>query len=1075
MSYVKTHYIRLNMNRQSDIDVINLISQDVYTNKLHIALLDEGTTINLTGVQSVTITFKKPDSNIVVETATIYSESTGEIQCFVNEQVLALEGTVDVQVQLNYGGGNIVSSNEFPIAVVEDPYDGSEESIESASSFPILEELLEVVNNLNIEPYTQTQLDNGVLDGRYYTKVELNNGQLDSQYYTESEIDEIISLLDGIVVKGVLEVDSNSDVLSDFASQYIKCTNESDITFTIQPEITVNFPIGSEITFIRYNDGEVKFEPEDGVTLDSFYNKRKISNKYNVVKLRKMGSDEWLLSGQLSFLELLFGVTSRESTNDEVYYKFDEPVGSYNEISCVKASNDYVYGLTFDGTNGILMPFNLDSDIISIAEGITPTTLIDIDSYNQFTSESLKMCNGKILALTKKSYDLKLRSFELDVDGTLIEIDSITNSNLDFDTEFYNIKLINISPTVVGCLIPTTTPHYYFYAFSIDSSGNITQEIETLIEGEISVGGVSALTATTFLNVHNSSDDSEMIAQTFSCDFVDETSTIENVYSLPVDTSIYDGSKTEVKMVSEDKGVMFFKNIDSSKTAMIIFERIGTSLNYGELIEFVDGYYSFVFAKENEEIFKIGYNASEEDTKLEVLKLDGLNNYISRYDGIMSNYPITNLGLISLSDDLYLLSGKTALNGEFYLNTIKKGIDTFVDDLTYYEPVNITFGITYKLSPTGGLSGSSGDLKSPSVAKIQNDLYYFAFVDTRTEEIVLLPFEVVLPEEELTMLMAQPTFIQNVTDESQLRFNSLQYVNGHLVLFREIDMETCIVTTYSIGVDASLTEVDSMTITDANYLMPDSYFTKNDDDTVSIFLVTQGEEMSTEHKKLYIGSDGTISEVFSIVVGGDLVINSSTQINNDDYIAVCLDGSGMPPTFHLKIISYDGLGGTYTIKDSAPINLDLYDLDSINSCQMISDSVGVLTGEYLPTSEEKMSFFEINNDTITIGGITTMVDNYVGMYYPLEFPKFIRLSYKTNNEENSKLQVLSYNGVDSFSENYSVIYSDHPLHPATFIPIDGTYSLISTAISIMHDPYVHLMKRGIETIVEDIPMGGGPV
>lgn len=78
-----------------------------------------------------------------------------------------------------------------------------------------------------------------------------------------------------------------------------KCTNASSINITVPPNSSVAFPIGTEIPFVQYGSGDVAFLAGAGVTINSESGKLKINGQYITAVLKKMGTDEWLLSGNL--------------------------------------------------------------------------------------------------------------------------------------------------------------------------------------------------------------------------------------------------------------------------------------------------------------------------------------------------------------------------------------------------------------------------------------------------------------------------------------------------------------------------------------------------------------------------------------------------------------------------------------------------------------------------------------------------------------------------------------------------------------------------------------------------------
>ena len=79
-----------------------------------------------------------------------------------------------------------------------------------------------------------------------------------------------------------------------------KCASASEIVVTIPLNANVTFPLYTEITFVEYGTGNIKFTPASGVSLLSADGKRSIDKQYQTVVLKKMGTNEWLLVGALT-------------------------------------------------------------------------------------------------------------------------------------------------------------------------------------------------------------------------------------------------------------------------------------------------------------------------------------------------------------------------------------------------------------------------------------------------------------------------------------------------------------------------------------------------------------------------------------------------------------------------------------------------------------------------------------------------------------------------------------------------------------------------------------------------------
>lgn len=84
-------------------------------------------------------------------------------------------------------------------------------------------------------------------------------------------------------------------VLADANSKLVKLTNAAAIALTIPTNATVAFPIGTVINLVQYGAGQVTVGGA-GVTINSAQG-LKLRAQYSSGTLIKMGTDEWLLSG----------------------------------------------------------------------------------------------------------------------------------------------------------------------------------------------------------------------------------------------------------------------------------------------------------------------------------------------------------------------------------------------------------------------------------------------------------------------------------------------------------------------------------------------------------------------------------------------------------------------------------------------------------------------------------------------------------------------------------------------------------------------------------------------------------
>jgi hypothetical protein len=75
--------------------------------------------------------------------------------------------------------------------------------------------------------------------------------------------------------------------------------NGSAITFTIPPNGTVAFGIGTQINIMQLGVGQVTVAPGAGVTLRSANSRLKTATQYAVITCCKIATDTWVVIGNL--------------------------------------------------------------------------------------------------------------------------------------------------------------------------------------------------------------------------------------------------------------------------------------------------------------------------------------------------------------------------------------------------------------------------------------------------------------------------------------------------------------------------------------------------------------------------------------------------------------------------------------------------------------------------------------------------------------------------------------------------------------------------------------------------------
>ena len=76
-------------------------------------------------------------------------------------------------------------------------------------------------------------------------------------------------------------------------------TLTTNTVVTIPADTTTNFPIGTQIGFIKQNTGKVNIVPAVGVTLNSIDNKRFIKGTHGTAAIIKTAANSWTLAGSL--------------------------------------------------------------------------------------------------------------------------------------------------------------------------------------------------------------------------------------------------------------------------------------------------------------------------------------------------------------------------------------------------------------------------------------------------------------------------------------------------------------------------------------------------------------------------------------------------------------------------------------------------------------------------------------------------------------------------------------------------------------------------------------------------------
>lgn len=119
---------------------------------------------------------------------------------------------------------------------------------------------------------------------------------------TQPATEVTLTFVDGTIVKKQRSTTKLTSYTLDYldAGVTVEMNSASALTLTVPPNTVKGFPIGTVIEVVRLGAGTVAITAGVGVTLHSAGGLLNIASQYGSVILRKRGTDEWILTGDLA-------------------------------------------------------------------------------------------------------------------------------------------------------------------------------------------------------------------------------------------------------------------------------------------------------------------------------------------------------------------------------------------------------------------------------------------------------------------------------------------------------------------------------------------------------------------------------------------------------------------------------------------------------------------------------------------------------------------------------------------------------------------------------------------------------
>lgn len=112
-----------------------------------------------------------------------------------------------------------------------------------------------------------------------------------------NDITGTVNMLGNVIINA--QTGTTYTLVAGDAAELVSLSNASAITLTVPTNASVAFPTGTQIILYQAGAGQVTVGGA-GVTIRSQGNKLKLTGQYALASLIKIGTNEWILAGNVS-------------------------------------------------------------------------------------------------------------------------------------------------------------------------------------------------------------------------------------------------------------------------------------------------------------------------------------------------------------------------------------------------------------------------------------------------------------------------------------------------------------------------------------------------------------------------------------------------------------------------------------------------------------------------------------------------------------------------------------------------------------------------------------------------------